>query len=118
MNGLIVPPHNAGHVTGRMFGNGIYSASASTKALNYSTSFWSNRHTSKYNSIFLFITKFGMGNIKHASQAMPSGPGRGYDSVWAHKRDAQYPRGTLQNDEFIVYDVSQADVTHLLEIRS
>ncbi|WP_430326539.1 hypothetical protein, partial [Salmonella enterica] len=33
--GFVIPPSNASHVTGRMFGNGVYFSDQSTKSLNY-----------------------------------------------------------------------------------
>ena len=33
--GFTIPPANAPHVTGRMFGNGVYFSDQSTKSLNY-----------------------------------------------------------------------------------
>jgi len=38
--GLIIPSSSSGHVTGRMYGDGVYASSVSTKALNYATNFW------------------------------------------------------------------------------
>ena len=35
-----VPPANASHCTGRMFGNGVYFSDQSTKALNYAYGYW------------------------------------------------------------------------------
>src|SRR5207237_10291665 len=34
-SGFVVPPPSAPHVTGRMFGDGIYFSDQSTKSLNY-----------------------------------------------------------------------------------
>jgi len=108
-NGLIIPPCHAGHVTGRLYGNGIYGAHHSTKSLNYSTGWWSGSRN-KYDNAFLFVVKFAMGNtyiVKHHS----GGPPRGYDSLWAKSSP-----GGLYNDEYIVYTLPQATITHLIEM--
>ena len=108
LNGLIIPPCNANHVTGRMFGNGIYAASASTKALNYSTGYWNNAKN-KHPNAFLFLVNFGMGKVYETSRQI-QGPIKGYDSVWAKAGSS------LHNDEFIVYNVGQVNITHLIEL--
>lgn len=108
-NGLIIPPCHAGHVTGRLYGNGIYGAHHSTKSLNYSTGWWSGTRN-KYDNAFLFVVKFAMGNtftVKRHS----GGPPRGYDSLWAKSSS-----GGLYNDEYIVYSLPQATITHLIEM--
>jgi len=112
-NGLIIPPCNAGHVTGRMFGDGVYAASNSTKALNYSIGFWSGRGN-KFNNSFLFLTKFAMGKIYEPTQSFWGSRGlpKGYDSVHAKRQ-----KTGLYNDEFIVYKLQQATLTHLLELK-
>ena len=41
--GLVVPPARGSggfHITGRMFGDGVYLSDQSSKALNYATGFW------------------------------------------------------------------------------
>lgn len=109
-SGLIIPPHNAGHVTGRMFGNGIYGARHSTKSLNYSTGWWSGTKN-KYNNSFLFIVNFSMGKIHTTQHTLSGGAPKGFDSVWAKSGS-----GGLYNDEYIVYSPSQATITHLIEM--
>lgn len=114
LNGFVVPPVNAPHVTGRMYSAGCYGANISTKALNYSLGNWSRSGLSygsnhKKNA-FMFITKFAMGKIFYAPRALPGGAPREFNSIYA-------PGGAdLQNDEFIVRDPSQATLTHLIEI--
>ena len=108
MNGLIIPSVSAGHVTGRLFGNGVYAASSSTKALNYSIGYWS-RTRNKHPNSFLFLVEFGMGKI-YETKVKANGPIRGYDSVWAKAGTSLY------NDEYIVYDLGQVNITHLLEL--
>jgi len=107
MNGLIIPPHNAPHVTGRMFGNGIYASDESTKALNYATNFWtSGGNTTR---IFMFLVDFAMGNTYSPSGYDYSLPKRGYDSTFAKGG------GAVRNNEMIVYKTNQCDLKFLLE---
>lgn len=110
MNALMVPRHNAPHVTGRMFGDGVYGASNSTKALNYSVGYWSGTQNKTPNA-FLFITHFKMGNVHYPKGSLYSGPPRGYDSVHAKKADAG-----LYNDEYIVYTLPQQKIVRLVEL--
>ena len=110
LNGFYVPPVNAPHVTGRMFGNGVYGASAVTKSLNYSIGYWDGRRN-RYDNTFVFITRFAMGKTMEVYQSMPSGLPRGsdYESIHAKAGPA------LANDEFIVPNVDQTTITHLIE---
>jgi poly [ADP-ribose] polymerase len=109
LGGLIIPPMNAGHVTGRMFGNGIYGADSSTKSLNYSTGGWSGRRN-KFNNSFLFRVKFAMGKTYETGYSTQKPPS-GYHSI-----SALASKGSLQNNEFIVYNLDQCTVTHLIEL--
>lgn len=107
--GLIVPPTTAGHVTGRMFGPGLYGANNSTKSLNYSIGYWGARR-SKYGNAFLFLADFAMGKTYTAKSAVSGGAPRGYDSVWAKKGYSLY------NDELIVYSLPQCTLKYLIEM--
>jgi len=111
-NGLIIPPYNAGHVTGRLFGNGIYAAHHSTKSLNYSTGWWSGSKN-RYDNAFLFIVNFTMGNAYVTHNTASGGPPKGYNSLWAKSGSGS----SLYNDEYIVYTPSQATITHLIEMK-
>jgi poly [ADP-ribose] polymerase 2/3/4 len=111
LNGLIIPPHNASHVTGRMFGNGIYGANSSTKSLNYSVGYWSGRRN-KFDNVFLFKVLFAMGKTYESSSSLRSGAPSGYHSVTAYAR-----KTGLKNDEFIVYSLPQCTITHLIELK-
>ena len=57
--GLIIPPATASHVCGRMFGNGSYFASSSSKALNYSIGFWGGKTATR---VFMFMADVAMGS--------------------------------------------------------
>jgi poly [ADP-ribose] polymerase 2/3/4 len=110
MNGLIIPPCNAPGVTGRAFGNGIYGAHHSTKSLNYSTGWWSGSKN-RYDNSFLFIVRFAMGKTfitHHSISHVPAG----HDSTWAKSGSGS----SLYNDEYIVYKLPQATITHLIEM--
>ena len=109
LNGLIIPPTGAAHVTGRMFGNGVYAASCSTKALNYAVGYWGGARN-KSNKAYMLIVKFAMGKEYEARSHLYSGAPKGYDSVWAKSGQA------LLNDEFIVYNLNQLTITHIIEL--
>ncbi len=111
MNGLMIPPKTAGHITGRMFGDGIYGASASTKALNYATGYWAGGARNKHRQAYMFVVRFAMGRINYPDRTMYNGAPSGYDSIWAKKG-----KTSLANDEFIVYRTDQAKITHLLQL--
>jgi poly [ADP-ribose] polymerase len=110
LNGFNIPPVNAPHVTGRMFGNGIYAANASTKALNYSLGNWNRSVANKYPNAFLFITRFAMGKIYETKNSQRNGTPSGFNSIFA-KGGAD-----LRNDEYIVPTVEQSTTTHLIEL--
>lgn len=108
-SGLIIPAVNAGFVTGRMFGDGLYFANNSTKSLNYSTGFWAG-HGNKNSNSFIFIANVCMGKTYIAHDAHYSGVPNGYDSIHAQKGRS------LFNDEFIVFKLQQATLTYLVEM--
>ena len=109
LNGFYVPPSSASHVTGRMFGNGVYAASKSSKAFRYSVGLWGGRRSSMPTA-YMFVTRFAMGNIYETHSSMFGGAPKGYHSTWAKSGRS------LRNDEFIVYNVTQAKATHLIEM--
>lgn len=112
MNGLIIPKANAPHVTGRMFGDGVYAASNSTKALNYSVGYWSGTRN-KNDNAFLFNVQFKMGNIYYPKRSMGTGtPPDGYHSTHATVKNTG-----LYNDEYIVYSLEQQTLTRLIELK-
>ena len=109
--GLIVPPTQGGNFTiaGRMFGNGVYGAVNSTKALNYSVGYWTG-DSNKYPNKFLFLADFAMGKTQILHSHQYHGADKGYDSVWAKAGRALY------NDELIVYDLKQQTLKYLIEL--
>jgi poly [ADP-ribose] polymerase len=110
--GLIVPPNSGGyHITGRMFGDGLYFSDQSSKALNYSAGYW-DRSRPADSRCFMFLADVAMGRI-YTPQGFNSRerlPHRGSDSTFA-KADVS----GVRNNEMIVYRTSQANLTTLVE---
>jgi len=109
LNGFYVPPSSASHVTGRMFGNGVYGASSSSKSFRYSIGLWGGSR-SRMQTAYMFVVRFGMGKIFETDTTRTQGAPKGYNSIHA-KAGRQ-----LMNDEYIVYNPRQARVTHLIEM--
>jgi len=105
--GLIIPPSNAGHVTGRMFGCGAYFSSESTKSLNYSYGYWGG---SKDNNCFMFLSDVAMGKYYVPRNSYERLPKPGYDSTWA-----KAGKSGVMNHEMIVYTIDQCNLTYLVE---
>jgi len=105
--GLIIPPSSSAHCTGRLYGNGIYASSVSTKALNYATNFWgSGGDTTR---TFMFLLDMAMGKYHDTKDWGGTYPRPGTQSTWARSGRA------LKNDEMIVYRTDQVRLTHLVE---
>jgi len=107
--GLIIPPSRASHVTGRMYGNGIYFSDQSTKSLNYAYGYWHGG--SRSNRCFMFLTDVAMGKY-HTPSSPNSGPPKGYDSTFA-----KAGQSGVMNNEMIVYRCSQANLKYLVEFK-
>lgn len=108
MKGFYVPPSNAAHVTARMYGNGVYAADVSTKALNYSAGFWGGRGN-KFNNLFCFVTRFALGKVYETAHSRSSGTPNGYNSIFAKGGH------DLQNNEYIVPSEAQTTISYLVE---
>jgi len=107
--GLIIPPSSSAHCTGRMYGNGIYFSSISTKALNYATNFWGGGGST--DRTFMFLADVAMGKYHLAGSGWGSHyPVRGTDSTWA-----KGGRSGVINDEMIVYRLDQCNLVYLVE---
>lgn len=109
MKGGLIIPRSGGsiHVTGRMFGDGLYFSDQSTKALNYAQGYWDGG--SRDNNCFMFLADVAMGKAytpPHTIQKIPAG----YDSCFA-KAD----KSGVMNNEMIVYRTSQANLKYLIE---
>ena len=108
-NGLIIPPANAAHCTGRMFGNGIYTSLQSTKALNYATNFW-NRSGQPDQRTFMFLCEVALGKTYKPRVFNNKYPAKNTDSTWVEPG-----RSGVLNHECIVYDTSQINLKYLAE---
>lgn len=108
-NGLVIPPANATHCTGRMFGNGIYTSLQSTKALNYATNYW-NRSGVNNQRTFMFLCEVALGKTYKPTIFHSTFPKKGTDSTWVKPLTA----GVL-NHECIVYDIAQINLKYLVE---
>ena len=106
--GLIIPRSSSGHVTGRMFGDGLYFSDQSTKALNYATNFWGRGGSTK--RIFMFLSDVAMGKYYVPDGYTSRLPKSGYDSTFARAR-----RSGVRNNEMIVYSTNQANLKYLIE---
>jgi poly [ADP-ribose] polymerase len=110
-HGLIIPRSGGSYqLTGRMFGDGLYFSSESSKSLNYSCGYWDK--TSKLETnCFMFLADVAMGRPFVSGYRGTSGyPVSGYDSVWAKPGQSG-----VRNHEMIVYDTKQANLTTLVE---
>jgi poly [ADP-ribose] polymerase len=106
--GLIIPRSSSGHVTGRMFGDGLYFSDQSTKALNYATNFWRGGGSTR--RIFMFLADVAMGKHYTPSGWSSNLPKAGYDSTFAKGR-----KSGVSNNEMIVYKTNQANLKYLIE---
>ena len=113
-SGLIIPSSSSPHVTGSLYGRGIYASDQSTKALNYATSFWGGRDEGRY---FMFLLDMAMGKV-YTPKASAWGrvnesfPKPGYDSTFAKGGIS----GTV-NNEMIVYKLDQVNLVYLVEFK-
>lgn len=108
--GLIIPTSSGGyHITGRMFGDGLYFSDQSTKSLNYAYGYWGGGGAGYDNNCFMFLADVAMGNAY-----VPPGPlhriPSGYDSC-----NAIGGKSGVQNNEMIVYSLDQANLRYLCE---
>lgn len=105
--GMMIPPSNAGHCTGRMFGDGLYFSDQSTKSLNYAQGYWSGK---RENKCFMFLVDVAMGEAHTPQTYGRNFPVKGSDSTFA--------KGGLSgvmNNEMIVYNTNQAKTVYLIE---
>lgn len=114
-NGLIIPKNGGSyHITGRMFGNGVYFSDQSTKALNYSYGYWDgSSHSNSNDNCFMFLADVALGKQYVPSSHRESLPKSGYDSTFAKGKLS----GVL-NNEMIVYSLEQINLTYLCEFDS
>ena len=109
-SGLIIPKSQGSiHVTGRMFGDGLYFSDQATKSLNYAYGFWDGGK--RDDRCYMFLADVAMGRPWHPYRvgANVRAP-EGYDSVFARGG-----RDRVRNNEMIVYRPSQARLRYLVE---
>jgi len=106
--GFIIPPSNASHCTGRLYGNGVYGAPASSKAANYALSYWGGRDEGRY---FMFLVNMAMGKTFVPKNYYGHYPVPGHDSTWAKGGVS----GVI-NDECIVYKLNQINPVYFIEL--
>ena len=131
--GLVVPPATSSHVTGRMFGDGIYASQVSTKALNYSygaapgqwrsgssgrgskgsSSSGGEEEEEGTESYFALLLDVAMGRVHHPAKWGSNLPAADSDSTWARAKDVG-----LSNDEMIVYRSEQVNPRFLCEFKA
>lgn len=109
-SGLVVPPSNAAHCCGRMFGNGAYFSDQSTKSLNYATGWW---HGAKEGLCFMFLADVAMGKAYTPKSSSESLPKNGFDSTFAKAGESG-----VHNNEMIVYRTSQSRIRYLVEFEA
>lgn len=109
-NGLIIPKSGGSyHVTGRMFGDGLYFSDQSSKSLNYSYGYWDSG--ARDSNCFMFLADVAMGNpYTPAYSHDRSYPVKGYDSVFAEAN-----KSGVMNNEMIVFNLAQANLKYLCE---
>ena len=107
-SGLRVSPPSTAAIAGKLYGNGVYGSTCSSKSMGYTFGRWSQGCGDMG---YLWICDFALGSVfypKTYSATKPSG----YDSIWAK------PENTgLNNDELIVYKNSQVNIKYLVEIK-
>lgn len=112
-SGLMVPREGGSiHVTGRLFGDGLYFSDQSSKSLNYSYGYWD--HGMADNNCFMFLCDVAMGR-PYLPTASCNGKRPGYDSCFARGGEVTWNGRTLLNNEMIVYNVDQARLRLLCE---
>ena len=125
-SGLVVPPASSQHVTGRLFGDGVYTSSVSTKALNYALGAAPGQGgrsggggsgggggDGESESYFALLADVAMGRVHHPAAWGRALPAAGSDSTWARARECG-----LANDEMIVYRASQVNPVFLGEFKA
>jgi poly [ADP-ribose] polymerase len=105
--GIVVPPANSPHVTGRMFGNGVYFSDQSTKALNYAAGYWSGTRESE---CYMLLCDVALGRTYTPRSWQEGFPHPNSDSTFARARIS----GVL-NNEMVVYDPCQVNPRYLVE---
>ena len=116
-SGLLIRPAGA-ITTGGMFGSrGLYFADKCRKSIGYTSlsgSYWANGNDNK---AYIGLFRVNLGNQKHiykhdsSCYNLDKNNIKPYDSVYAHGGV------DLINSEYIIYDIAQADIRYLIEIK-
>lgn len=107
-------------VTGKMFGQGLYFAPETRKALNYMDVKGSHWNSGQRETGYCAVYAVALGNCYQPNRILGSNfhsydlPS-GKNSVFASKKN---PNLNLKNDEYIVYDQSACTIKYLLEMSS
>lgn len=100
------------HITGAMFGPGIYFASQSTKSSQYSCSRFGGT-VNRYPTAFMFLADVALGRIKKEEYAKYYlQPPAGYHSVMGVKGKS------LLHDEYIIYNEAQQRLRYIIEFEA
>jgi len=106
-SGLVIPKSGAKHVTGRLYGDGLYFSDQSTKSLNYAQGYWG--HGGMESNCFMFLCDVAMGRYcvpKYSQKDIP----KGYDSFFA-----QANASGVMNNEMIIPNIYQCNLKYLVE---
>jgi poly [ADP-ribose] polymerase len=112
--GLKISPPNTAAIAGKMFGNGVYFATSSSKSLGYSSGFW--RSGDGKGGCFMFLASVNVGREYHPNRAMDCKSYidyKTYDAVFARPKDTG-----LANDEIICFREDQYDLQYLIEFET
>jgi poly [ADP-ribose] polymerase len=110
-SGLVIPRSSDGHVTGRMFGDGLYFSDQSSKAANYAAGYWDGSfRPGTRQQCFMFLADVAMGRAYTPPRPMGKLPA-GYDSMFAKAGESG-----VMNNEMIVYRLGQANLKYLVEL--
>lgn len=100
------------HITGAMFGPGLYFADQSTKSSQYSNSRFGGE-ANKYDTSFMFLADVALGNIKQVEESHYFlNPPKGYDSV--EGVEGRY----LLHNEYIIYKEDRVRLRYIIEFKA
>lgn len=110
-SGMVLPRRGAAHVTGAMFGTGLYFSDQSTKSIRYATGAWGHGGTVDRKFMLLVDVAMGKYNVPTRSWgSMKDFCPKGYDSCFAKANVSG-----VMNNEMIVYRTSQANPVYFME---
>ena len=113
-SGFQLTPPSTAHIAGKAFGNGIYLAIHSTKAMGYATSYWGGNGAGE--KAFMFLNDVALGNYFVPKASVSTSPPAGYHTYWAKPTETRKFGGYLENDEIIIFDAAQMNPVYLVEL--